>query len=42
MFLFFTYMYNPLQHVSQRKIGYVNVVDAQHNFLKRKKVVKVR
>lgn len=29
MFLF-TYMYNPLQHVSQGKIGYVNVMDTQH------------
>lgn len=26
----FTYMYNPLQHVSQRKIGYVNIMDTQH------------
>lgn len=25
-----TYMYNPLQHVSQRKIGYVNIMDTQH------------
>lgn len=26
----FTYMYNPLQHVSQRKIGYMNIMDTQH------------
>lgn len=26
----FTYMYNSFQHVSQRKIRYVNIMDTQH------------